>query len=151
MWQRGKKYSILFTTRSGVCCNFDDLCYGRHDKGSGPKFSKLKNYCGSRWIRIRIPRHTLTVSKNPCTSSLGEQYKSNSFFLILSVQEVHKSGRGKVQQVPCELLLQTIKKGDLFLNTSIVNSKSVQSATNYLPVPAETKHATNIQRLGKRA
>jgi hypothetical protein len=27
-----------------------------------------------------------------------------------SVQEVHRSGREKVQQVPCELLLKTIKK-----------------------------------------
>jgi hypothetical protein len=27
-----------------------------------------------------------------------------------SVQEVHTSGRGKVQQFPCELLLKTTKK-----------------------------------------
>jgi hypothetical protein len=27
-----------------------------------------------------------------------------------SVQEVHRSGRGKVQPVPCELLLKTMKK-----------------------------------------
>jgi hypothetical protein len=52
--------------------------------------------------------YTHTISKNPRTSSLGEHYRRNSLSLMWSVQEVHKSGRGKVQQVACELLLKTI-------------------------------------------
>jgi hypothetical protein len=54
-----------------------------------------------------------TISKNPRTSSLGVQYRRSSLSLTWSVQEVHKSGRGKVQQVPCELPLDN-KKRELF-------------------------------------